>query len=280
MGITRATPALIFRDDFGSDTSADYYASDSRTLTVASGALDPSDYCAILHDSQHTGKCVTIEGYRPTNYGSPWAAVFGTTSPGYLSWSGYGVFFRNSTALWTLYHDGGTILDTDNVDSPGNNDWAICRLFVASGSQLGWCGTAYPLTAGAGTDSATVEGTESSHNHGSGTVYSGMLVTGNLSTVSYYDVRPGYKITMSGLGSGSGYKVQVNANSSYKATESAGIATLSVALLEWPLTSVEVLDASDAQVAQVTNATYADMGGGDAFAYAADITFTPKVILV
>lgn len=267
MGLTRSSSGLLVRDDFGSDTSGNYYASDSKTLQVTSGYLNitVAGDCIVV-DQDKTGVVITTKGYRTTGAADGCMFVDSTT-PAVASANGYRFYYRASTNLWTLskYASGSqSVLATDNDDMPGTNSYSYARCYHAAGSQLAWGGSSWPLQAALSATDTTYDAT---------TLYDAVWLAGN--RVDYLEWRSGYTITCTGLGSGSGYQLQANGSATYKATESSGTATLSVAVLEWPLTSVEVLDASNNQVAQITSGTLADMGGGDAFAYAAAATGKP-----
>jgi hypothetical protein len=272
MGLTRSSSGLLIRDDFGSDTSANYYISDSKTLSVTGGYMT-ANADSHFTDADKTGMCITSQVYRVTGQTSDAVRLYASASPTNADNSGYELRYLNSSSTYALRRINTATaagLDTDNTDIPSGTATFIGRLFANAAGVWGWAGTAFPLTATLVSNDTT---------YGGSTMYDGgLMYVGR--RCYWFECRTSHTITCTGLGSGSGYQLQANGSSSYKATESSGTATLDIGVLEWPLTSVEVLNAANAQVAQITSGTLADMGGGDAFAYAADVTFIPKVILL
>ncbi len=262
MTFSRTSSGLVIRDTFSADTSGNYYASDSKTLSVDAGQLGASGQC-VFEDIDVTPNCVTVRTYRVANQSSSKVGLYTTTNPTVANRQGLEIVYSNSSSMFYLVKDRGTALDSDATDKPaaGDNVYLSYRLFRGASGVLGWAGRTYPLTClltSSNTDFATT------------TLYAGGMIETASSDIDIFEARTGYTITCSGLPSG--YQVQANGSATYKASESSGTATLDVGMLEWPLTSVEVLDGSNNQVEQLLNITLTDMGGGDAFAYSAAST--------
>lgn len=99
--------------------------------------------------------------------------------------------------------------------------------------------------------------------------FDALQLNGSDSTVDYggywrkLAVMKGATITCSGLPSG--YKLRVNGSGGPTATESGGTATVSCTSLQFPTSTVEVLDGSNTVKATFTSTD--DVWGGDAYSY-------------
>lgn len=265
--LTRLTSGLVLRDDFGSDTSANYYIESGDTLGVTSGYLYAVTNTAdkAVTDQDKTARVVTVRGWRNgTGKAGSYACLFNASSPTWATRSGYMVSLAGAATKYSLERmDNGadTELAAGTNDLPATGDvlYYYSRIWHENSDIRAWAGRTFPLQNSFTSTDATYNNT---------TLYNGGRMQAGTGRFEYFECRTDYRITCIGLPAG--YKLQANGSASYRATEVRGKASLDVAVLDWPLTSVEVLDPSNTQIVQLTTSTYTDMGGGDIFSYDPD----------
>lgn len=264
MAITRSSSGLLAHDAYASDTSADYTI--TGTATVGSGVMTigaASSYA--IHESSLNALCIS---------GSVTAAG--------------GIY---STGLWL----------TQNADmtNTADRDGYFARCHATNGGQV------YRVDSNSATSIATNattvsgglvirlwrDGTTISARYGatalansmtaaSQTSYTSSLYAGwrqnetEATTCDNLDIRTAHTVTCSGLPADWQFQV-TDGTTTVKATAVAGTATVDASTVLFPFTEVMVLDAANAEQMHLLAATLADMGGGDAFAYAADATGNP-----
>jgi hypothetical protein len=264
MGLTRSSSGLLVRDEFGSDSSANYNVYSTNTLAVSGGVAAITAQGPALNTTVGGAKCVTAKGKRSasgTRINGPLLNMNNTVETS-NDVDGYGV--GNSTN-WSLnrYDNGaGTRLGTSSSGVPSAGNWAVARVYLTATGVVGRFGTTAL--------SYSISASDTAHT---GTGYGGFTGYGESGLQSDdLDVRTSHLIICSGLPTGYYLKVS-DGTTTAKAVESSGTATVDAGAVLFPLATVGVYDgdpdSGGTLVVELDTGDYADMGGGDAFVYAA-----------
>lgn len=278
MGLTRSTSGLAVRDDFSSDTTADYTGYRVTSASIAGGVLtlDAQNVAAYVHETV-VGRCVTTKSKRTAFDSRRLGPIL---APGLVSSAATQDYYRlldNSAGfvaqLDRLIDQGLTTLLTTTDGYPGGADWWLARLYVTASNVVARFGIgtlAYSLTP------------DPADTTYSGDLYGGL---GTLSTftdyeVDYFDLRTAHTITCTGMTTGHYLRVS-DGTTAAEAQESAGTATVDAGAVLFPLSSVQIRTAAaggGTLVAELTATDYTDMGGGDAFAYSGGPTISASQV--
>lgn len=260
MGLTRTASGLLVRDDFESDTSADYSKS-AGTLTVASGTMYASETnLKAAHTSYGTAKCVTVRGSVDGFYAQGAGIWANSDLSSAANVDGYASQLWGTNFYLKEWADNSpTDLGTVSLGTP-SGAYVVSRIIIVSGVVYLLCGnTALDKNLNVN-DSTYTQG------------YGGAFYrTADTDGIDWLDLRTAHTITCSGLSTGWYLKVS-DGTTTAKAAESSGTATVDAGAVLFPLASVGVYDGDPDDggtlVEECDTGDYADMGGGDVFAYA------------
>ncbi len=263
MGLTRSSSGLLVYDAYGSDTSADYDTASGVAASVSDGALHIGALDAwAVHAGALGAKCVTIRSLvASSEYGM--SAILSNngslaSSDDYDGYQGYvesGWLYLGKLTdggnSWIGYTEAGS-LHTD----------CLIRIYRTA--------TAVIVRAG-GTSSFAYSVSVNDTTYAT-TLYGGVK-TGTQSSpgADWFEARTAHTITCSGMTTGHYLRVS-DGTTAAEAQESSGTATVDAGAVLFPLTSVQIRTAhggGGTLIDEITSATLADMGGGDAFAYSA-----------
>lgn len=267
MGLTRSSSGLLLYDDFSSNTEANYIISgdDGSGWAVTGGAFvgTPAGD-SFARRAYTTCKCVTARVKQTTVSG--WCKFVGLGGSNTLYYDvfpyGYWIESNNSTtALNLIYcHSGGTdLIDSWATSARSNDTYYLWRLYLSGNTVYGKFGGA----ALADLDSCAHS------TYTQGTAYLGCEGS---SAWDWFEARTAHTITCSGMTDGHYLRV-TDGTTAAEAAASGGTATVDAGIVTFPLTSAAIYTAASgggSKLAEITSGTLADMGGGDAFAYAAD----------
>lgn len=256
MGLTRSSSGLKLFDDFSSDTSADYDAY-SGTIVVSGGEMTLPNH--IVHKTASGVYCVTskILGYKGGHMSGPalWANsaldaaadIDGYVAEGLNANVVYMGALTDNSASW--------LANGAYTQSAGNY---IFRLYRNAATVYMKIGT------------TALDGKELSSNNTAytGTLYPGMYYKTN-NHLDWLEGRTAHTITCTGMTTGHYLRVS-DGTTAAEAQESSGTATVDAGAVLFPLASVQIRTAAAGGgdlIAELTTTDYADMGGGDAFAY-------------
>lgn len=265
--LTRQSSGLLLRDDFSTDTSADYDAY-GITFAVEDGKLsmDISASGPIVRKAINGALCVTtrVAPNNDSNYcGGPalWqhspidaaADVDGYTGCKYGTTNAYSLPF------------------TDNVlASLGYQAVEGWTKGVYWQQRLYRDGPALHYRFGPSGLVSVISGDDATYTSG---LYPGVYCRYQ-TLFDYLDARTSHLITCTGLPTGYWFKVAdavLDTGTEAKAQESGGTATVDAGAVLFPLYWVGVFDGDPDDggnlVTTITNLTLSDMGGGDVFAY-------------
>ena len=262
--LSRPIEGLLVKDDYSTDTRANYDIYPG-TLSITGGKLKADQYSHVLHTAAYPAQCVTVlfdsHGYTGRGGASLMAYPQIDSNSDVDSYCLREVDATTAPNLYRAIDNGHTAI-TAVGSSTGTGGPVIIRIYRDGNNVVGYFNG----------DIASVSNTDYM-----GPFYAGMtFIDSGAGEVDWFEARTGHKLIAYGLISGQ--QLQVNSNSSYKATESGGTATLDIGELEWPLTSVEILNASNQVVVQITNATLTDMGGGDVFIFGLTTCSSTKIL--
>lgn len=273
MGLTRTSSGLKLRDEFGSDTSANYNSRSGTSFAIGSGYL-ALDYGAAVNTTQSGILCVTSKIYRYTaNSVGPglWA------SNDFSNDANIDGYTMNANATkWSLFrvtNYGFTELGSSANSPLGDNNWGYARIY-RSGNDVVLRAGASALT------SIAVSASDTNYTTG---LYAGARANtlGTAPRADDLEGRTSHLVTCSGLSPGWYLKVS-DGTTTAKAAESSGTATVDAGAVLFPLASVSVYDGdpddAGSLVAECDTGDYADMGGGDVFAYSASGLWLPQLI--
>lgn len=257
MGLTRTSSGLKLRDDFGTDTSGDY-DSYSGSPSVSGGELVYPSHT--VHKTASGCYCVTSR-----------------------SWHGSSHF--GSAAMWA----NGLLDDDADVDGyitlvASNLTWALRRLTNNASSALANTNSSVSTSAwyytrayrtsttvyhkGGASALTEVEQSSANTDH-AGSFYPGLTYFTSQDKCDWLEGRTSHLITCSGMTEGHYLRVS-DGTTAAEAQESSGTATVDAGAVLFPLASVQIRTASGGGgdlIAELDTGDYADMGGGDAFAY-------------
>ena len=272
MGLTRASSGLLLYDAFSTDTSANY-DSEEGTLSVSSGSIK-SDTAAIY--AVRTGisgvACATARCYI-SGVAAGGGVFLGANATLANANDVDGYACKRSTGygggcyLVRLTNKSSTTLASDATVISGIG-YNIMRVYRSAGVVYGKMG-ATALTVAMSASDATY----------AGSLYGGFnlrYLTSDL--VDWLDLRTAHTVTCSGLPAGSSVVVSDGVTTA-SADTAAGAVSIDAGAVLFPLTSVTVYASTGgggAVLAQITSATLTDMGGGDAYVYAAG--FIPQIM--
>lgn len=265
MGLTRSSSGLLVYDAFDSDTSGDYSTTNGMTMTVTGGYAYCSNWA--IHTGSSGTKCVSVSSRYPSGawLGGPALCANGSGSADKAAQDGYRSHWYMSGVNWRLEkqtNGGATALASSSAISPTANEYHRMRIY-RDGDVVR---TRYGLSDLANVDSVT----DTTYT---GTLY-GAWANDNGSNSNFrfdgFECRTAHTITCTGLTTGWYLKVS-DGTTTAKAAESSGTATVDAGAVLFPLASVGVYDGDPddggSLVAELDTGDYADMGGGDAFAY-------------
>lgn len=267
MAITRSSSGLLERDEFGSDTSANYSLLAGRSLTIDSGEVTCTANTNVVRATFDTVGVVTVRAKRSgTRMSGPMITDKATmTSAG----NNDSYTIRVGTNwLMSIWNDGSNtdLANGSSSNVPADGAYGIARIWQAGGVVYGRAGTTSLASA--------FQNNEATYTCARG----GMLFCNQAANnVDWVELRTSISVTCSGLPADWQFQV-TDGTTTVKATAVAGTATVNASSVMWPFTEVMVLDAANAEQMHLLAATLADMGGGDAFAYAADASYIPGIM--
>lgn len=264
MTVTRTRQGIVEIDAFGSDSRGNY---DPLTgpIGYSAGYITLPSGDTMERASLTTATCITARVLSGANYAAgPW---IGKNYPLAAAGDADGYCIYGIPSNWgtrRVDNDGVTTLGTGSSGYPAAAAYGVARLFIASGVQFRAGTTALSVTPTGGGDATY-----------SAPFYYGIRspLAASLQ-VDWLEARIDHQVTMTGMPAGWWLRT-TNSEGTNDIVSTAGAATVDLSSrLFGPsnnLTRVAVWngDPAGAGVEQdfVTSATYADMGGGDQFAY-------------
>lgn len=273
MGLTRTSSGLLVRDEFSSDSSGDYYPTSGNTIAVASGELYASaanSGCA--RKTYNTAKCITALGEMDDDYGNGAAYYANENIGSAAAWDGYKIHYRTAGAYLSKYVDGSAT-DLANIACGylGTNT-VHTRVYLTATGVTGRIGVTAFTHSGSSTDTTyTAAAYGGLHFRKESAAYG----------IQWLDIRTSHLITCTGMTTGHYLRVS-DGTTAAEAQESGGTATVDAGAVLFPLASVQIRTAAAGGgdlIAELTSTDYADMGGGDAFAYSASSVWLPQLIV-
>lgn len=273
MALTRTSSGLLERDEFSSDTSGNYNKESGASMTVSGGKATGTN------NKPQTRKTlmpvvVTVKSERRTGSRAAGAWISpGSALDPIANADGYSCQL-SSTPAWQVikWTDGNdaVINPTSTTDMPASTgNPCYIRLWRDATNVYGRVGTATLGNLMTRADTTFAGG------------YGGITFANETSYIDWVEYRTSVNITCSGIPAGGYFKV-TDGTTTAKASASAGTATVNAQALLFPLTYVYVYDgdpdAGGNLLATVAAATYADMGGGDVFAYAPAASFIHSIM--
>ena len=193
----------------------------------------------------------------------PLCLLCGTETGEYFL-KGYYIQQYEDTAYLQESNTSDATLDTDTFDITVPQ-WLLQRIYLyGSGSLVGKTGSTAFTTTLTATDTTFTTGFSGGM---------GVSCASGAVDFDWIDIRTAHTITCTGMTDGHYLRVTDGVTAA-EAAASSGTATVDAGAVLFPLTSVAIYtEAAGAgtKVAEILAAALADMGGGDAFAYAADV---------
>jgi hypothetical protein len=260
MGLTRASSGLLLRDEFSSDTEADYTRDGNDVWSVSGGYMTSSggNVSSVLRRADiSTAKCVTarvLELATTDNYVGT-VAIFGATSGD----AGYSLLpmAHLANGYANIYEDNVTSLASGLGVTRANPYHYFWRLYISAGVVYAKNGyTALDVLALSVNDPTYTQGYPGMRNYGA-------------ASWDWLEARTSVLITCTGMTDGHYLRV-TDGTTAAEAVASGGTASVDAGAVLFPLTSVAIYtEAAGAgtKIAEILAAALADMGGGDAFAY-------------
>ena len=262
---TRSTSGLLeARDDFGSDTSANYNGRSGNTLTITGGSATATANSWWARKTFNTVGVVSCKTQRLAgNRVSGVLLLDRDTVDAAADCDGYRLS-GSSSSIWGVYEVTNDTLGTSGTSS---NDYP-----ASSGNPgliRGWRdGTNAYMRVGTTTYGTLITFANTAH---ATLGYAGLYFANEASPVlDWVEYRTSVNATCTGLPTG-WWLYATDGTAHAHIAASSGTATLPIDALLWPLTEVSLYDGDPdgAGVHQehILAATVADMGGGDAFVY-------------
>lgn len=262
MGLTRSSSGLLVRDEFSSDTSGNYTHTNEAGSTdgsitggymVSPGDSTGSNRFRWVHNSSGGSKCATVLVDNAT-IATLGAVVLCQNADDVRDY--YGYLNYGNKYVYRVADDSGTYLGAG-----GNTDTkpAYIRMYkTAAALVIKYGGSALA-------DYFSVNDT---------TYASGLAGFKSVAYAKYsmFEARTAHTITCTGMATGHYLRVS-DGTTAAEAQESSGTATVDAGAVLFPLATVQIRTASGGGgdlIAELDTGDYADMGGGDAFAYSAD----------
>jgi hypothetical protein len=270
MGLTRSSSGLLLRDDFGSDTLANWTEAGGRTgdWSITGGTLLKSNTGDTTRRRTDitTAKCATMR-VKEADVTSAYTKLYvggagANTSDWPYACQGYCVqTYDTAEAMWVDWKDAST---NNNLSSePGDtlytrvvDTYYLTRIYIDSG----YVKVRQGQTVLAGTLSYANNQFTQGHIGVGGYV--------GTATFDWVEARTSHLITCSVMTDGHYLRV-TDGTTAAEAVASGRTATVDAGLVTFPLTSVAIYTATGgggSKIDEITSATLADMGGGDVFA--------------
>lgn len=266
MPLSRASSGLLLRDDFGSDTSANY-SKTAGTLSVSSGRLEASSACGATRKTITGVLCATVRG---NFYGGQTGTLLSQNelSSEAATIDIYSIHYDGANwLLRRLVNGSATTLATVATPDLDLNTYGVSRLYRSGTSIVGRFGVTTLAGSGSAVDTTYTTG-----------LYGGPMPVGSAYRYAdYLDLRTSHLITVNSLPAGSSVVVS-DGTTTASADTTAGTATVDAGAVLFPLASISVYSSTGgggSLLAQITSATLADMGGGDVFTYSGGSLWLP-----
>lgn len=274
MGLTRSSSGLIAFDHFTSDTLAAYTKNGDWAWDESSNIYWVTAVDSFARDAAiSTCACATArlkESMVVNSYGRVICAGSGTRS---YQPRGYSCTTSGNAANYSMQKitaDAVSNLATKNNSavSRTNGEYFLLRVYCTGSVVVARWG----LTAFA--DSVSANDSDFSAGHvGIGGWYR--------SDYDWLEGRTAHTITCTGMTEGHYLRVTDGTTAAEAAADGAGLATVDAGAVLFPLATVQIRTAAAGGgdlIAELTTTDYADMGGGDAFAYSASGLWLPQLI--
>jgi hypothetical protein len=266
MGLTRTSSGLLWFDDFSSDTSAQYSIL-NWSPSFADGRIHKttSNAGSMVKTGITTAKCVTTR-LKFSDLSACGAGVLLSDGVYTTFHRGYDCFAQPNASRWYLYYwnQSGSYSNKGGVGYPFTFEAEtnyLCRIYALPDHYFRIRAGATDLSVGTAQyqDAITL----------------GSELTGGMSGYStkndhdWLDIRTSHTITCTGMTTGHYLRVS-DGTTAAEAQESSGTATVDAGAVLFPLATVQIRTAAAGGgdlIAELDTGDYADMGGGDAFAY-------------
>jgi YD repeat-containing protein len=269
--LCRTSSGLLSREDFTTNTLASYTLKPDgydANWTIADGVLtwtyaNPPNSAALTCQNQTTARCVTAKARLTGTSGYPEAdLILAQSYDTGSAWNGYMFQFPLAVDEYRLYkRTPGTWTYLATKAFPADyGAWYLERLIDAGSTLYAIGGTPTGLL----TDALSYADTTYADGAAGGIRCGGAGATAY--QCDWLEVRTSHQVVCTGLPSGYKFEVSDGVHTAV-ATESGGTATVDAKMILFPLAQVRVLDAGNREVANLTSADLADMGGGDVFHY-------------
>lgn len=266
MGLSRTTKGLKVYDGFGSDTSANYDTL-VGTFTMSGGlATVGTGNDLVVHKTASDVKCITIRALVVSN--SALGAMYIVNSS--LSSS----YDRD---CYECHGYSGTIYLQKWVDNVSTSlGTATFTLGSAIITRVYLAATGVNARYGTSALSNGLSSNDTTYTSGS---YGGLFARNQANMqADWLDLRTSHIITCTGMTTGHYLRVS-DGTTTAEAQESSGTATVDAGAVLFPLSSVQIRTASGGGgtlIAELDTDDYADMGGGDEFAYSSGGIWLPR----
>lgn len=276
MGLTRTTRGLDsgVYDDYSSDVS-DSYDGLGSTYYVSGGNLVSSGTDYVVRTTPSGIACLTASIYVSTTL--PQASGVALWANGAFSADadidGYAAQTQTSLGLYRWTNRGPTALGSSSSDLLATAGAFFVQRIYRSGNNI--C-----LRWGNDTTAFDQLLSASDTTYTSG-LYGGFRPVGNYVVATWADFRPSHTVTCTGMTEGHYLRVTDGTTAAEAAANGAGLATVDAGAVLFPLATVQIRTAAAGGgdlIAELDTGDYADMGGGDAFAYSASGLWLPQLI--
>ena len=273
--LTRGTAGLIRYDTFGTDTSASYTG--TATVSVSGGVISLNSAGFLVYGATAGVKCMTAKAQASAEVGCGGVIICANTAmnPSPANRDYYRLDYGAGNWLLRQYIDNSaTTLATIATPDPSVNDWCVSRIYISAGTVYGRTGTTALNVGGSGADATYASG------YG-GLVLGGGGVTPNRNGDNFHACTS-HIVTVTTLPAGSSV-VCSDGTTTASADTAAGTATVDCGAILFPLATITAYDSTGGGgnvLVQLTTATYADMCGGDSYAYDAGVGGTKYVLVV